>query len=193
MASRIWVAFFQGEQHEIQAREQIISAVMNRESFSLSNAIMAIFDAGYEEWVEELGNPEVKEAWGLAKLELIAKKVIARQKVVSRALELVGEDAMVEEAVRGGMDEEEARMMVVESLGAVEGQRVESKSAKMQEWLRGYLGKRGITPALEVKDAAIEEGQISDQLLEMTRDWNLMCTVASQLGMRGKKRGFWEI
>lgn len=190
--TRTFTNFFKGEIHEVQAREEIVAHIMNKEGVGKSKAIGLIFDTGFEEWANG-ANDEVRELWGLAKLEQAARVALSRQKRISEIAQIVGEDAILEEAVRMGMDEDEAKGMIERSTDATERNGGASKTKKMQQWLGDFLGSNGPTPIGDIKVAAIEAGVVSDNVFEKESDWNLMSTVVGQYGYRGgSERGVWS-
>lgn len=192
VTTRTFTTFFRGESHEAQAHEEIIAHVMNREGMGKSQAIGIIFDTGFKKWSKEAGE-EVQELWGLAKLEVAARKALSRQKRISEAAQIVGEDAILEEAMRMGMDEEKAKSLIEKSVDASGGSSGISKSMKMRDWLRDFLGNNGSTTVADVKNAAVIAGIISDNIFEKERDWSLMETTATRCSCRGEERGMWGL
>lgn len=196
MADVLWsrnlAVYYKDEPCKIQRMERVVAALRNRANLSFSGALKTLLDLGIERYLEDpsCADPEL-ENWNLA-VEVLdaAKAELAVKKDFAQVYRELGAKRFLEIVEEKGLDPG----TVLESIGSFLPRL--SKSENMQEQILELLSDGEEHKVEEIIELAIMGGILPDpkkNALQFKRALGLMRKVASELGVSGGERGYWQL
>lgn len=194
---RVYSVFYKADPALIEALEELLVRLQNRRSLTRSGAVKAIFDAGVSALAEdiEVGSPILRRAAQESRLIHAIALEAQRLQEKASAFSSLGPLGILEVAARLGIEKETAQGIVDECQAAATPGRPAPASQSYKVWLLGELADGEPRRHQDVIQAAVEANLIPGpvQKEEHEKAASLLRYVASQTGVSGGRRGWWQL